>query len=122
MKALSEAAAVATRYFSVIELAVTIVGLAAVVFWLVTFWRRGAQFKGTMHRGIAIAVCAALLLSIPLVTKYATNKRVLSSYFGNVAFAYQDYGLPYCFMTSLFNTGINQPEGYTEEKIAEINP
>ena len=93
MKALSEAAAVATRYFSVIELAVTIVGLAAVVFWLVTFWRRGAQFKGTMHRGIAIAVCAALLLSIPLVTKYATNKRVLSSYFGNVAFAYQDYGL-----------------------------
>ncbi len=122
MKALSEAAAVATRYFSVIELAVTIVGLAAVVFWLVTFWRRGAQFKGTMHRGIAIAVCAALLLSIPLVTKYATNKRVLSSYFGNVAFAYQDYGLPYCFMTSLFNTGINQPEGYTEEKITEINP
>ena len=122
MKALSEAAAVATRYFSVIELALTIAGLAAVVIWLISFWKRGVQFKGTMHRGIAIAVCAALFLSIPLVTKYATNRRVLSSYFGNVAFAYQDYGLPYCFMTSLFNTGINQPEGYTEEKMAEINP
>lgn len=122
MKALSEAAAIATRYFSLPVLALTIAGIAAVIFWLVSFWKRGAQFKGTMHRGIAIAVCAAMFLSVPLVTKYATNKRVLSSYFGNVAFAYQDYGLPYCFMTSLFNTGINQPEGYTEEKIAEIDP
>ena len=121
LKAVSEAVAVATKYFSVFELAMVLIGLAAVAVWLITFWRRGMQYQGKMHRVIAVIVCAVLFGSIPFVTKLATNKRVLSSYFGNIAFAYQDYGLPYCFMTSVFNTGINQPEGYTEEAIAQIN-
>ena len=37
----------------------------------------------------------------------------LSSYFGNIAFAYQDYGFPYCFLVTLFDTGINQPDNYS---------
>ena len=36
-------------------------------------------------------------------------------------FAYEDYGLPYCFMASLFNTGINEPNDYSEETIARIS-
>ncbi|MBQ4361905.1 MAG: sulfatase-like hydrolase/transferase [Lachnospiraceae bacterium] len=122
LKAVSEAAAVATRYFSVFELVLVIAGLAAVVVWLISFWRRGMQYQGKVRRVAAIIVCAALFVSVPFVTKLATRKRVLSSYFGNIAFAYQDYGLPYCFMTSLFNTGIDQPEGYSQEAIARINP
>ena len=43
------------------------------------------------------------------------------NYFGNIAFAYEDYGFPYCFAASLFNTGINQPAGYSEGTMAEIN-
>ena len=120
LKALSEAAAIATRYFSVLELTLTIIGLTAVVVWLISFWRRGIQYQGPMHRVTAIIVCAALFVAVPFMTKLATSKRVLSNYFGNIAFAYQDYGLPYCFMTSVFNTGINQPEGYSEDKIAQI--
>lgn len=120
LKAVSEAVAVATRYFSVLELALVLIGVGAAAVWLIAFWRRGGQYQGKVHRLIAIAVCAALFVSIPLVTKLATKKRVLSSYFGNVAFAYQDYGLPYCFMTSVFNTGIEQPEGYSEEAIDAI--
>mgnify|MGYP000784136431 FL=1 len=46
---------------------------------------------------------------------------MISNYFGNIAFAYEDYGFPYCFAASLFNTGINQPAGYSEETMAEIN-
>ena len=104
-----------------IELLLVGAGIAAAVIWLIAFWRRGGQYQGTMHRIIALVVCAALFGSIPLVTKLATKKRVLSSYFGNVAFAYQDYGLPYCFMTSVFSTGIDQPEGYGEEAISRID-
>ncbi len=46
---------------------------------------------------------------------------MVSTYFGNIAFAYEDYGLPYCFMASLFNTGINEPNDYSEETIARIS-
>ncbi len=55
------------------------------------------------------------------VTNAAINKRVVSTYFGNIAFAYEDYGLPYCFSASLFNTGISEPNGYTKKKMAKIN-
>lgn len=49
------------------------------------------------------------------------DQRVISNYFGNIAFAYEDYGFPYCFSASLFNTGINEPSGYSEETMAEIS-
>lgn len=122
LKAVSEAVAVATKYFSVMELAMVLIGLAAVSVWLLAFWRRGMQYQGKLHRVAAVIVCAVLFISIPFITRIATNKRVLSSYFGNIAFAYQDYGLPYCFMTSVFNTGINQPDGYSKEAMEKIDP
>ncbi len=122
LKAVSEAVAVATKYFSVMELAMVLIGLAAVSVWLLAFWRRGMQYQGKLHRVAAVIVCAVLFISIPFITRIATNKRVLSSYFGNIAFAYQDYGLPYCFMTSVFNTGINQPDGYSREAMEKIDP
>lgn len=122
LKAVSEAVAVATKYFSVMELAMVLIGLAAVSVWLLAFWRRGMQYQGKLHRVAAVIVCTVLFISIPFITRIATNKRVLSSYFGNIAFAYQDYGLPYCFMTSVFNTGINQPDGYSREAMEKIDP
>ena len=32
------------------------------------------------------------------LTNLAIDKRVISNYFGNIAFAYEDYGFPYCFL------------------------
>ena len=61
-----------------------------------------------------------VLFSTALWQIRAVEKRVVSTYFGNIAFAYEDYGLPYCFMASLFNTGINEPDDYNEKTIEEI--
>lgn len=83
-------------------------------------WKRGGQYEGKVHRiwGAAfIAGCAALYA---FLTDAAVENRVVSTYFGNIAFAYEDYGLPYCFMASVFNTGINEPNGYDENTIKEI--
>ena len=55
------------------------------------------------------------------LTDEAIDKRVISNYFGNIAFAYEDYGFPYCFSASLFNTGINEPAGYSEQTMDEIS-
>ena len=54
------------------------------------------------------------------ITQLALEKRVLSNYFGNIAFAYEDYGYPYCLATTIFNTGISQPRDYSEEEIKRI--
>ena len=83
-------------------------------------WRRGGQYAGKIHHIaalIGIIVCGVLYT---FVTNIAIDKRVVSTYFGNIAFAYEDYGLPYCFMSSVFNTGIDEPNDYNEETIDQI--
>ena len=76
--------------------------------------------EGKIHRLLAIAGVAVCAMLFSFTTDQAIDKRVLSTYFGNIAFAYEDYGLPYCFMSSVFNTGIDEPNDYNEETIDQI--
>ena len=120
LKAWSEGLAVSKNYFSAMEFALLGIGIAAVILWVISMWRRGGQFTGKMHR---IAALFGVVISIGAyigLTDIAIDKRVVSNYFGNIAFAYEDYGFPYCFATSLFNTGISEPAGYSEETMSEI--
>lgn len=97
------------------------VGIIAVVVWLISMWRRGGQYQGKMHRIIALIGIVFCFGITGLITNLAINKRVVSNYFGNIAFAYQDYGFPYCFSASVFNTGISQPNNYSKETIEQIS-
>ena len=42
---------------------------------------------------------------------------LLDRNFGNLARAFHENGLPYCFMNSVLNTGIEKPDGYSEETV-----
>lgn len=120
LKVATDAVSLINNYFNGFELIMLGVGIGAVTVWVVSMWRRGGQYNGKIHhiRALAgIAVCAALYA---FITDAAIDRRVVSTYFGNIAFAYEDYGLPYCFMASVFNTGINEPNEYNEETMAEI--
>lgn len=121
LKAAGEGLALINNYFEPLELVLVIIGLAAVIVWSVSMWRRGGQFEGKMHRILALVGVAACFGAYTFISQAALDKRVVSNYFGNIAFAYEDYGLPYCFMASLFNTGIDEPNGYSEETMEEIS-
>lgn len=121
LKAISEALAVTNSYFNMFELVMIIIGVTALIVWIVSMWRRGGQFTGKMHRLIALGGVGVSFVACLLLTEAALDKRVISNYFGNIAFAYEDYGFPYCFSASLFNTGINRPSGYSEEAMEGIS-
>ena len=120
LKVLSDALELTGNYFNTFELIMIIIGVVAVVFWVVSMWRRGGQFTGKMHRIIALCGVGVSFAACLWLTDVAIDKRVISNYFGNIAFAYEDYGFPYCFSASLFNTGINEPAGYSEETMNKI--
>ena len=44
----------------------------------------------------------------------------VQTFFGNLAYAYRDYGVVYCFINTWLNTGISKPAGYSEEMIQNI--
>ena len=121
LKVLSDALELTNNYFNTFELVMIIIGVVALILWIVSMWRRGGQFTGKMHRVIALGGVAASFALCIVLTDMAVDRRVISNYFGNIAFAYEDYGFPYCFSASLFNTGINEPSGYSEEMMAKIS-
>lgn len=121
LKIAGDGIALINNYCNGFEVVVIAVGAVALLIWLISMWRRGGQYAGKIHHIaalIGIIVCGVLYT---FVTNIAIDKRVVSTYFGNVAFAYEDYGLPYCFSASLFNTGISEPNGYTKKAMAKID-
>ncbi|MEE1087322.1 MAG: LTA synthase family protein [Schaedlerella sp.] len=120
LKVLSDAITLTKNYFSTVELILLGILVAAVVVWIISMWRRGGQYQGKMHRLVALGAIVATVFSWIGLTDLAIEHRVVSNYFGNIAFAYEDYGFPYCFQASLFNTGISEPAGYNEENLNEI--
>lgn len=109
------------NYFNGAELVGLAVGITAVVIWVISMWRRGGQYDGKMHRLWALAGVIVWFVIYGMISDLAVEKRVVSTYFGNIAFAYEDYGLPYCFMASVFNTGITEPNDYNEDTIVKIS-
>ena len=48
------------------------------------------------------------------------NTGTIGTFFGNLNYAYRDYGMPYCFIMTSANAGISRPKGYSEELITDI--
>ena len=120
LKVASDGLTLINNYFNGFELVVLGIGIAAVVVWVVSMWKRGGQYAGKVRKVWALVGIVASFGAYALVSDLAVEKRVVSTYFGNIAFAYEDYGLPYCFMASLFNTGINEPTDYSEKTLDTI--
>lgn len=120
LKVLSDAITLTTNYFSSVEIILIAVLSVAVVVWVITMWRRGGQYQGKMHRVVALGGVVVSIIAWIGLMNYAIDQRIVSNYFGNIAFAYEDYGFPYCFQASLFNTGISEPVGYNEETMNKI--
>lgn len=120
LKVLSDALELTSNYFSPPELVLLIIGIVAVILWVLSMWRRGGQYTGRMHRVISLFGVVFWIGAYVVLTDVAIDKRVVSNYFGNIAFAYEDYGFPYCFTASVFDTGISEPAGYSKDTMKKI--
>lgn len=121
LKTFTEGISLFTNYFSVFELVLMAIAIPIVILWVMNLWRTAGKYEGKVNLVLAVSLLVVSIGGYSIFTNWAIENRVVSTYFGNIAFAYQDYGLPYCFAASVFNTGISEPNGYTEEKIAEVN-
>lgn len=121
LKTFTEGLSLFTNYFSVGELVMMAVGVTALLVWGTFMLRYGGKYTGKMNRLVSAVGVIVACTVYSLATQWGIDHRVVSTYFGNIAFAYEDYGLPYCFCASLFNTGISQPNGYSEAAMEEIS-
>ena len=66
------------------------------------------------------AIFAAVIAILAASTGAAIKTGIVDTFFGNLAYAYRDYGVPYCFINTWLNTGVGQPSGYSEEMMLGI--
>lgn len=117
---ITDALKLANRYlpFAGVVAVCILAGVLAVL--LLIFFIKGPKYRGNLKYRYNIPLVLAGILIFAGVSQLALEKRVLSNYFGNIAFAYEDYGYPYCLATTIFNTGISCPRDYSEKEIERI--
>lgn len=117
---ITDAFKLANRYLPVAGLILAMVAFAVAILLLVGLFFKGPKYQGSLYYKWNVPLILVGILVFGGLTRLALDKRVLSNYFGNIAFAYEDYGYPYCLATTIFNTGIDCPPEYSEESIKKI--
>ncbi len=87
---------------------------------VIALWIIGPKISGKMSYGRNAASIVGLLLAVLVCLNLARSIKAVSTDFGNLVGAYNDYGFVYCFSSSVLDTGIDKPESYSEEAIAGV--
>lgn len=117
---LSELRGVAGKYFNAAEVVLVIAGAVAIVVLAVRMYFKTGKYQGKRHWKIIIPGFILACASLAGLTSYLLSARQLSSYFSNIAFAYLDYGFPYSLSVTVFDTGISEPNNYSQKLVDSI--
>lgn len=117
---LSDAFGLVNKYLPPVGVVLACILFALLILFLLVVLIKSPKYKGTLKYRYNIPLILAAIVAFGGVTQLALEKRVLSNYFGNIAFAYEDYGYPYCLATTIFNTGISCPRDYSDGEIRRI--
>lgn len=117
---ITDAMKIAKKYLPTAGVIVVCILFGILLLLLLALFVKGPKYQGKLKYRYNLPLVLAGAVAFAGVTQLALEKRVLSNYFGNIAFAYEDYGYPYCLATTIFNTGISCPRDYSEKEIKRI--
>lgn len=120
LKLLSDASQIFEKYLTQTQAVIAVLLLVVVAVLLLAVFIKAPKYQGKLKYRYNIPLVLLGFAMLAGMTKVALDKRILSNYFGNIAFAYEDYGFPYCLATTIFNTGINCPPDYSQAEIRRI--
>lgn len=119
MSNLKDGLGIVTTYFSTFTLILLIVGIAALVFGFVILYRKTPKLKEKINYKKACAIIGIILVGTFGALQVGIKAGILDT-FANLAYAYRDNGVPYCFLVTWVDTGVDKPEEYTAEKVRGI--
>lgn len=107
-------------YLKWFHLVLIAVGLLLAVFACVVVWKKAKKYETRLPLFKVSTFFAIAFISATTLTKLGLQTNLLAANFGNLANAYHQYGLPYCFVNSVINTGIDKPEMYSTDVVNTI--
>jgi len=117
---LKDALAIANRYLSWLGVALIILGILLVIAFCGWLYCKAKKEESKICYKMQIPFCGLLLFLCLLLTDIGMAAGLLDRNFGNLAQAFHENGLPYCFMNSVLNTGIERPDNYSSETMGKL--
>lgn len=117
---LDSAFSIMGHYLSIFWIAVIIAAIILVVVLCIILFRKFPKaISGTslIYSGL---LCGLFVLTGIFSTRLFVSCGILERNFGNLAQGFHTNGLPYCFFSSIFDTGISKPVSYSKEEIDRI--
>lgn len=120
LKLLKEGLGIFNKYLSPTLAIVASVIVVVIILLVILAGLKAPKYQGKRKFLLYIAGIAGCCMLFFFSTKTAIECRILSTYFGNIAVAYEDYGYPYCLGVTVFDTGVDKPNGYSKELLDNI--
>ncbi len=118
--AVTDAATILTNYFNKTKLALIASAIVLTTVGIVLLWLKSP--KRERRLGTAILKFASFVALTAVVTGSLVHQGTLATFFGNLAYAYRDYGVAYCFTNTWLNTGIKKPAEYGDLAVRALLP
>lgn len=106
-------------YYAKWQIALIAIGGALMLATIVIIFIRSRKWEN-LHYGKSLLAILISIVTVIGATYGAINIGLVDTYFGNLNYAYRDYGIPYCFISTSVSAGIDKPKKYSEKKIKKI--
>jgi len=120
LEVLQDGLSLVTNYLSKTQIVLSLIGLGILLAGIIALVIFAPKRRQSINYKKNILVIAAILVATFGITNLAIQTKVVDTYFGNLNYAYRDYGVPYCFLSTWLNTGIKMPEDYSRANIEKI--
>lgn len=119
MQNLEDGMSLLTTYFSRVQIIMAVIAVAVLAAIIVLYFIGCLKWQN-INRKKALGIFTVSFAVTMGSTFVLIHTNTLSTFFGNLNYAYNDYGVPYCFINTSLNTGISKPDGYSEESMTKI--
>lgn len=117
---LEDGLSIVTNYFSTTAIVLGIAGFVALILAFVILYRKTPKISEKINYKKAGAVVAVIIVAAFGTVQASIKTGVLDTFFGNLAYAYRDNGVPYCFLVTWVDTGIDKPDSYSADTVKSL--
>lgn len=117
---LEDGLTIVTNYLSTLEIALAAGAIAVALLLLVLLFIKGPKKKERVKWKRNLVVVILVIGMTFGATSLMVRWNKVETFFGNLAYAYRDYGVVYCFVNTWLNTGISKPTGYSQSMMENI--
>lgn len=108
------------NYMSTWQIILLIVAVLIVIALFVLTFLFAPKHEKKIPYLINLIIVLVITASAFGLTNIGIQNRWLSTYFGNLGDAYEEYGVPYCFINTWLNRGIPIPTNYSDQLVVNI--